>query len=292
MGKALNQLSSNIWVSQSQFANISSGIFYSGEHHYLVDPGILPAEIDALAEYVQDQQGDINALILTHSHWDHLHGPEHFPNVKIIAQENYLTVIEGKAGQQIIQQVEMLSDHFELQRKHPFVIPEPDRTFRDMLDLPFRNGVLQLIHAPGHAPDQLVIYLSENGTLWAGDMLSDLEIPYIIDSLPAYLQTLSLMADLEIACLVPGHGTPTREPAEIQARLEEDQAYLNRMEEQVSRAVETGLNSADTLEICAGFDHPCLEENANAHQLNIETVYLELGGKGGPDKIGWSQDFD
>jgi len=125
----LTQLTPNLWVSQSKFASTNSGIIQTGESICLIDPGILPAEIERIAELVKMQEDSSQILVLTHSHWDHLFGPELFPDCKVIAQANYSEGVRGEAGHQILKQVERLTSHFEIKRQQPFVIPQPDETF-------------------------------------------------------------------------------------------------------------------------------------------------------------------
>ena len=222
MPHPLMQLTPNLWVSQSQFANLNSGIILADNGVCLIDPGILPTEIEALATFVNKQDVVSQFLILTHSHWDHLLGAEYFQGNRVIAQANYLKEVQGEAGRQIHLQVEKLTSHFEITRQQSFVIPQPQETFEETMFLTIGDLDLQLIHTPGHAVDQLVIYVPQDGTLWAGDMLSDSEIPYVNHNLAAYEATLDKLATMEIVVLVPGHGTPTIDVAEIQARITAD----------------------------------------------------------------------
>lgn len=219
-------------------------------------------------------------------------GLAHFLDCHMIAQENFTAEVQGEAGDQICRQVEMLETKYEMVRPRPFVIPQPQKTFTNRMSLQVGDLNFQLIHTPGHAADHVSIYLPEEGTLWAGDLLSDCEIPYVNHSLSAYEATLSRLASLNITCLITGHGTPTLAAAEIRARFDTDRAYLTTLRQQVTQAVADGLTVAETVEACTGFQHPSLEENAEAHRLNIESVYLELGGKADPTKVGWQQTFD
>lgn len=292
MSHPLTQLTSILWVSRSQFANLNSGIIHAGDSVCLVDPGILPAEIEALADFVKMQKATSQVLILTHSHWDHLFGPEHFPGCRIIAQANYMNEVQGEAGRQIHLQVEKLTSHFEITHQQPFVIHQPQATFEETLSVSVGDHSLQLIHAPGHAADQLVIYLPDDGTLWAGDMLSDAEIPYVNCNLVAYEATLARLAGLDIAVLVPGHGAATLEINEVKTRIAADREYLANLRDQVTQSVDDGLTVAETVETCADFQHHNIEANAGAHQLNIESAYLELGGIADPTDVGWHQSFE
>jgi len=292
MSRPLKPLTSRLWSAQSQFANTNSGIILGGESVCLIDPGILPIELKAFTDFIASRQVHIEYLILTHSHWDHLFGPEWFPGVPVIAHENFDRAMQGEAAGKILRYVERLTTHFEIEREKPFVIPHPDQTISEMKSLELEGLEITLIHTPGHAEDHLSIYLPEDGTLWAGDILSDEEIPYIMYSLDAYEATLAKLAELDIRCIVPGHGIPTLDASEIKSRLSNDRAYLARLHEQVERAVAEGLNVEETGASCSGFTHPSMAENQNPHKLNIESVYIELGGEADLTRVGWNQKFD
>src|SRR5207237_1298579 len=144
---AYTQLTPNLYVAQSRLFHTNQGIFVSEGQACLVDPGIYPDEIEAIARFVSKQSASAQAIILPHT------------------------------------------------------------------------------HAPGHAADQLTLYHPETATLWAADMLSDLEIPFVSHDLDAYQLTLAALASWDIRVLIPGHGHTTTNPQEIQARLSEDIAY-------------------------------------------------------------------
>ena len=150
------------------------------------------------------------------------------------------------------------------------------------------NGlVLQLIHVPGHAADQLAIYELQRACLWSSDILSDVEIPFVSDSLAAYERTLASLAGYDLRRLVPGHGHPTANAAEITARLNEDRAYLAELHTRVARAVERGLPLPEAVSACADMHYRNPAENSGPHRLNVESAYLELGGEAGLEPVGW-----
>src|SRR5437870_1335931 len=87
------QLNPSLWAGQSRLFYTNHGIFISEGQACLVDPGIYPDEIEAIARFVAERGAITQAIILTHSHWDHILGPEHFPGVRIITQLGYLNAI-------------------------------------------------------------------------------------------------------------------------------------------------------------------------------------------------------
>ena len=128
-----------------------------------------------------------------------------------------------------------------------------------------------------------------SGTLWASDILSDTELPLVAHSLAAYDRTLNRLAALDLRALVPGHGTPSTDPAAIQTRLSEDRAYLAELGQRVARAVRQGLTPAETVAECADIPYRHPAENAGPHRLNVESAFLELGGEGDRRTLGWGQ---
>ena len=71
----------DLWVAQSDYFLTNSGIFIRDGQAVLIDPCMRRDEIDAIAEFVQAQHAAPRWLVLTHSHWDHILGPERFPGV-------------------------------------------------------------------------------------------------------------------------------------------------------------------------------------------------------------------
>ena len=275
-----------LWVAQSDDFLTNSGIFLSEREAVLVDPCLRAAEIDAIAGFVRAQGAAVRRLVLTHSHWDHVLGPERFPGVRVIAQARYREVVAREADH-IAAEVAKWEAGIGQARERPFRVPAPDETFDDQGTLQLNRLTLRLLHVPGHAPDQLALYQPERGLLWSSDILSDVEIPFISDSLLAYERTLAALAGLDLRVLVPGHGHPATGRAEIQSRLAADRAYLSELHERLGQAVARGASLAEALAACADMRFRRPAENAEPHRLNVESVYLELGGPADRSQVGW-----
>jgi glyoxylase-like metal-dependent hydrolase (beta-lactamase superfamily II) len=145
------------------------------------------------------------------------------------------------------------------------------------------------MHIPGHAEDQLAIFEPDEGWLWAADTLSDREIPFVSESLAKYEATIARLATVAAVVAVPGHGSPAGDPAEIAARVEEDRAYLADLRAGVESALAAGGDVAAAIAACAGIGLKNEDENRGAHRLNVESVYIELGGAADSDAVGWKQ---
>lgn len=95
--------------------------------------------------------------------------------------------------------------------------------------LPWSGRAVALHAHDAHARGHLAIEIVDAGVLLAGDMLSDVELPYPDADEPdlaSYLVGLDRLAEVvrRSHVLVPGHGTPTYAPVE---RLDADRRYLD-----------------------------------------------------------------
>ncbi len=281
----IQQLSDTLWINSSELFTYHSGIIVSEGNAVVIDPGLKQTEIDALAQFVRVQNWNVNAVILTHGHWDHILGAETFSNARILAQRVFLTSPRNDPND--IRRI--LGKKPELGRTAPFVMPTPHETFDENMTFHVGALTLKLIHTPGHAPDHLFVYERATGTVWTADMLSDQEIPYVIDNLGAYARTMEKISADGIKLLVACHAAPTRDANEIHARIENDRAYILELRGRVQNAVNAGKSLDETRELCADIPYrQSVDDNRGAHRRNVESAYSELGGQV-DDAVGWKR---
>jgi glyoxylase-like metal-dependent hydrolase (beta-lactamase superfamily II) len=96
-------------------------------------------------------------------------------------------------------------------------------------DVPWPGRDIVLHEHDAHARGHLAVEITDAGVLLAGDMLSDVELPYPDadePNLESYLAGLDRLTEVvrRSRVLVPGHGTPTYSPIE---RLDADRRYLD-----------------------------------------------------------------
>lgn len=272
------KLTAQMYVAQSRLYHMNSGVFVSGDQALLIDPCLFPDEIQAMVDFVAEQLLRPHAVLITHSHWDHIFGPPFFPDVPMIAHDCYEAEVESDR-ENILHNVQRWERAYDVQWPRPFVIPSPNQIVEHDRQLQLGDCQLRLLHIPGHAADQLAVYHEESATLWAADLLSDMEIPFIFDSLFAYESTLSRLARLEIHTLIPGHGQPTQDHEEIANRFLHDRQYLTQLREHIETAVEKGETVEEALVACASMSYRIPEENRDPHQRNVRFVYDELSGR-------------
>lgn len=126
---------------------------------FIVDPG---GYNPALTAAVNAENIDIQYIILTHGHSDHICGVnEHikdFPGVKVVAYADELTMLKDPAMN--------MSVYFGMN-----YTVEPDILINDNDILQVGNLELQFIHTPGHTVGGMCIYVKSENVLFSGDTL-------------------------------------------------------------------------------------------------------------------------
>ncbi|NJN19205.1 MAG: MBL fold metallo-hydrolase [Oscillochloris sp.] len=275
------------WVFHSRAMAYNAGLIVRDGLAALIDPGPHRDEIEAIAAFTTAQGATIELILLTHSHWDHILGPERLPPARIVVQQRY-PEITAAFGERITAHIRRWEQRHAYGRPTPFQIPQPDLAAEHATNLAFGGSNLHLLHIPGHADDHMAIFEPASGVLWAADTLSDLEIPFISESLADYEIALERMAALDIRALIPGHGSATPDTGEIQSRISQDRAYLATLRERIGQVIAAGGSIDDAKRACAlELRHP--DVNSGAHRMNVESAYIELGGPADPDLVGWKQ---
>ncbi|WP_225224303.1 MBL fold metallo-hydrolase [Cellulomonas sp. JH27-2] len=198
----------------------TSTVVVHDERALLVDPAWQPDELAGLAAELAGRRWTVVAGFATHAHHDHLlwhpgfGGAPRFasPRTARLAADDRATLVAelGDFPEDLVDLVGRVSPVDTIPPEH---LPGID---------------VELVVHDAHAPGHTALWLPRSRVLVVGDMLSDLELPlpFDPDDLPAYLAGLDTLAPYvaRAAVLVPGHGTPTRDPM---ARLEADRRYLS-----------------------------------------------------------------
>jgi len=251
----LNQVADGVWVRQSEWVWTNSIVVRGDDGLILVDPGIHGAELSELADDLDRLEIPVVAGFSTHPHWDHLLWHERFGDVP-----RYATA----AG----------VDFADETRKQQREGPEEDGASGVPLELiglvtplPAGGGPVpgEIIEHRAHAVGHAAVLLADRGVLLAGDMLSDILIPFLDarqdDQVGAFESALDRLGEAARAAdvLVPGHGA-VAEGSEVAARVAADRAYID--------ALRGGVDPVD-----ARLDAEWL---SGAHRSNVEQA------RGGP----------
>lgn len=144
----------------------------------IIDPG---SDASLLDEIQRLSTGfgtvPVHQVILTHNHFDHTGA------VLALKERFNARVLAFAAG------------------------PEVDERLVDGQVIRAGDGVLEVIHAPGHSSDSICLYAPPEGALFSGD--TQLRVERIGDTyLNGYVEALFAIAGRDILGIYPGHGEP------------------------------------------------------------------------------------
>jgi glyoxylase-like metal-dependent hydrolase (beta-lactamase superfamily II) len=150
---------------------------------------------------------------------------------------------------------------------------------------------LEVIATPGHTPDHLAFWSSDDGALFTGDAVLGRGTT-VIDppdgDLAAYLDSLRAMAALRPRVLHPGHGPTVTEAIQ---KLDEYLAHRAMREGQVMAGLASGSRSPEDLAAEIYLEYPAEVQGAAVRSVLAHLLKLEREGRvvrtgSGPDRYG------
>ena len=272
-------LGDGIHVRQSRAFLMNSVLLLHPEHAVVVDPGVLPSEIDDIAARVRTSGAKAVTLVFTHAHWDHVLGRGWWPQARTIAHDRFPADLQ-RTMQWIHEEADALAaKHGETwaKRFEPFHPKELLSGLRFSKLDPWR---LVFRDAFGHSDSQLSLHLPEQHTLIAADMLSDIEVPTLNTAPSVYLATLHTLLPVAsgnpIETLIPGHGSIARGAAAVAGRFRRDLDYLETLDRRTRELRAKGVPLERAQQELAAMDD--VERHSEfpmkeIHQKNIELAY-------------------
>ncbi len=126
---------------------------------FIVDPGGHSANLTAM---VKEEGVDIEYIILTHGHSDHICGVnEHkadFANAKVLAHKDE----EAMLTDANFNQSAFMEGAYTV---------KPDILVEDGQEIRIGGLTLKFLHTPGHTPGGMCIYMANENALFSGDTL-------------------------------------------------------------------------------------------------------------------------
>jgi len=214
-------------VRLSGIWQMTSTVVRNGGSCLVVDPGYFPRELAELAGLVP-REAKVEAVFLTHSHWDHVVGHGTFPGVPVYTSKVLARSVatQGDLAIEAMQKAKEHDSQWYVERPWGYGWPADIRGIDDGGWFNIGDLDIEGFLIPGHAPDGMAIRV-ENYLL-VGDYLSPCEIPFV-DNLLDYRRTLQRLLTIinsGVEHVIPGHG-PILSTEEACRIGREDLRYLD-----------------------------------------------------------------
>ena len=228
----VEKVAEGVWVHASEFLQSNSVVVQGEKGLLLVDPGITAGEMATLSLDLSELGQPVVAGFATHPDWDHVLWDATFGDVP-----RYGT---ARCAAEIGQFVSTADWQVRLA---DFLPPEyAEEIPLDLLGIitalpaattqfPWAGPRIRIIEHQAHAVGHAALFLGEAGVLIAGDMLSDILIPFLdldaVDPAADYLAALDLFDEIagQVTMLVPGHGS-IGGAGDARARIDLDRRYV------------------------------------------------------------------
>lgn len=228
----LTHVAEGVLVHESEFIQSNAVVVQGQAGVLLIDPGITSDEMAALGNDLRESGQRVVAGFSTHSDWDHVLWHANFGDAPRYGTARCAAAIH-----------DLLSNADWKDRIAPGLPPEyAEEIPMDLLGLiaglpaeaaqiPWAGPRVRIIEHQAHAPGHAALLIEERGVLVAGDMLSDILMPFLdlaaADPIEDYLAALQLFEGVadDIDAVISGHGS-VGGAEQLRARITQDRAYV------------------------------------------------------------------
>jgi hydroxyacylglutathione hydrolase len=196
--KVFNNLHAFIW--QSMTSNNCNTYLIDGPTRVLIDPGHknLFAHVERGLKQLGLTVGDIDLVICTHAHPDHIEAVQLFKDIPT------LFTLHGDEWQWAATIGKQMSAAFGIDMD----ALQPDFFLREG-NLSLDGLTLEIIHTPGHSPGSATLYWPSQKALFTGDLIfkegvGRTDLPGGNGSV--LKESIKRLAQLDVAWMLPGHG--------------------------------------------------------------------------------------
>jgi glyoxylase-like metal-dependent hydrolase (beta-lactamase superfamily II) len=281
-------LGDGVLVRQSRAFQMNSTLLLRADHAVLVDPGVLPSELDDIAARVKAAGPAALTLVFTHAHWDHVLGRAWWPEARTLGHDRFVPELEASLARLRTKTDALATEHGERWAK-PFAAFHPKERVSGLRFTKIGSWRVVFRDAFGHCDSQLSIHLPEQRVLIAADMLSDIEIPILNHPPERYLETLSTLLPVAsagaIETLIPGHGSVARGQEAVAERFRRDLTYLDQLDRRVRALRHSGATLDQAQRDLATFEDVERDPGTpmrEIHEANVRLAYEGVAASARP----------
>jgi glyoxylase-like metal-dependent hydrolase (beta-lactamase superfamily II) len=227
----LQPIAEGVLVHESEFIQSNAVVVEGRDGVLLIDPGIACAEMAALGEELRTTGRRVVAGFSTHPDWDHVLWHESFgdaPRYGTAGCAAYLRDLFARADWRELVAGILPPEYADDIPMH--LLGRVTGLRSGAAVVPWNGPEVRIVEHRAHAQGHAALLIGERGVLVAGDMLSDILMPFFDldaeDPLDDYLGALRLFDDLAsgVEVVVPGHGS-VGDRDELRQRIDLDRAY-------------------------------------------------------------------
>jgi glyoxylase-like metal-dependent hydrolase (beta-lactamase superfamily II) len=229
----LTQVAQGVLVHQSELLRNNTVVVLGRAGALLVDPGIRGAEMACLADDLRELGQPVVAGFSTHPDWDHV-----LWHADLGDAPRYGTARCGAFMCELLSKADWRARAAEA--LPPEIAEEVPLDLFGRLtglpagttEVPWDGPAVRIVEHPAHAQGHAALLVEDRGVLLAGDMLSDVLVPFLdlgtADPVGDYLEGLRLLEEVadDVEVLVPGHGS-VGGADQVRRRIELDRAYVH-----------------------------------------------------------------
>lgn len=271
----IDRVADNIYVFASDlYAQVTCTVVLTPEGAIVIDTLPFPSETREVLLFLQEQAGarSVRYVFLTHHHADHVYGTYLFDGAQVVSQalcrSRLLRVGRASLDRARRQTPALLEVELVV----------PSMVFDQEMHLHVGEEHLELMHLPGHAPDNAGAYIHSEKLLVAGDAI--MPVPHVVGGDVAQLkETLVRIRDMKPSFVVQGHGTVLLR-GEVEGVIDESLAYLDLATAAVQKVIDEGQPPSTLREIeieaCGLSRIPLDGAVTRLHLANLIYLYKQM----------------
>jgi len=228
----LKQVAEGVLVHESEFIQSNSVVVLGRAGGLLIDPGITSGEMAALADDLRELGQPVVAGFSTHPDWDHVlwhadfGGPPRYGTARcaasiqdLLSHADWMARIAEGLPPEFAEDIPM------------DLLGRITGLPAQAAHIPWDGPIIRIIEHQAHAPGHAALLIEERGVLVAGDMLSDILMPFLdleaVNPTEDYLAALLLFESVAdgVAAVIPGHGS-IGGAGQLRPRIEQDRTYV------------------------------------------------------------------
>jgi cyclase len=227
-----DRVSEDIFVFVSDlYVQVTSTVMLTEEGALIVDAMPFPSEAREIIAFVEGRLGpdSVRYLILTHHHADHVYGSYLFRGAEVIAHDSCRELLARLGPTSLARAKRQTPALAEVELRLP------DVSFDKEMHVQLGHRHLHLLHTPGHTPDGISVYETNEHALCAGDLA--MPVPHIVTGdMAEFRASLQRILALEPDFVVQGHGDVLLR-GEVAEMVEGHSHYLDAITERVADVV-------------------------------------------------------